>query len=199
MGAVKCLPQKEEPKEQEPEVSKVGSTAAGSSDDLQAQLREMQKKFVESQAALEAQVKVCKVQEKRINDFQQLTEESQSELNALKSRGSSIALAASMIKYAKEGSGKPAPRRVNFLHTDSGENVVMLTTESSGAVKQYIVQAVSDDVSSASLSKLKNDEAARMLILTCDGKKVPLLCESNKVRNKWLKTIQTCLEADVNE
>jgi len=199
MGAVKCLPQKEDPKEQETEQSKVGSTAAGSSDDLQAQLREMQKKYAESQAALEAQVKVCKVQEQRINEFQQISEQSQSELNALKAKGNSIALSASMIKYAKGGSGKPAPRRVNFLHTDSGENVVMLTTESSGAVKQYTVQGVSDDLSSVSLSKSKNDEATRMLILTCDGKKVPLLCESSKVRDKWLQTIQNCLEADVNE
>jgi len=201
MGAVpvKCLPQRDEPKEQDPEVSKVESTAAGSTEnDVEAQLREMQKKYAESQAALEAQVKVCKVQEQKINEFQQLTEESQSELNALKARGKSVALSASMVKYAKEGSGKPAPRRVNFLHTDSGENVVMLTTESSGAVKQYIVQGVSDDVSSASLSSLKNEQAARMLILTCDGKRIPLLCESNKVREKWLKTIQSCLEVDVN-
>jgi hypothetical protein len=198
MGAVKCLPQKED-KQEETEQSKVGSTAAGSEGDFEAQLREMQKKYAESQAALEAQVKVCKVQEQRINEFQQISEQSQTELNALKAKGNSIALSASMIKYAKEGSGKPAPRRVNFLHTDSGENVVMLTTESSGAVKQYTVQGVSDDLSSASLSKSKNDEAARMLILTCDGKKVPLLCESNKVRDKWLQTIQSCLEADVNE
>jgi hypothetical protein len=73
MGAVKCLPQKED-KQEETEQSKVGSTAAGSEGDFEAQLREMQKKYAESQAALEAQVKVCKVQEQRINDRRKVLE-----------------------------------------------------------------------------------------------------------------------------
>lgn len=199
MGAVKCLPQKDPPAEPAKDATG-GTTSAGGDGDVQQQIAELRKKYAESQAALEAQLKVCKVQEQRINEFQQLSEQSQSELNSLKQRGGeSVALSAVMLKFAKEGSGKAASRRVNFLHTDNGENIVILTTVSTGAVKQYTVQGVSDDPDSASLSKLKEDEAGRMLILDCEGKKVPLLVEEQSIRDKWLNAIQHCLEQEIKE
>jgi len=197
MGAVKCIPQKEQPSGDAEKNEEKQTTISGDAADIEEQLQELQRKYEDSQKALRAQKEVQKVQEQRINEFQALSEQSKNELLEIKNRGGrSLALSAVMMKFAKEGSGKAASRQVNFLHTETGENVVILTTESSGAVKRYSVQGVSSDPKSASLSKLKNDEGDRMLILDCEGKKVPLLVETQEVRDKWLNTISQCLPSD---
>lgn len=200
MGAVKCLPQKEQAIEAPEEVVVSATPNDGDADNLEQQLRELRQKYAESQKALEAQLKVSKVQEKRIEEFQALSEKSKNDLlNLQEMGGSTVALSQTMMKFAKGGKGNAASRKVNFLHTDNGENIVILTTEATGAVKQYTVQGVSVDPKTAALSKLKNDEGDRMLILDCEGKKVPLLVETKDIRDKWHKTIQNCLESDVKE
>jgi len=201
MGAVKCLPQKEQEKEEEPEEKVVGSTPTDTdADELQQQLRELRRKYEESQKQLKCQLNVHEEQEKRIAEFQALSEKSKSELQDLQSMGgSTVALSQTMMKFAKGGKGNAAARKVNFLHTDIGENIVILTTESTGAVKQFTVQGVSTDPKTASLSKLKKTEGERMLIMDCEGKKIPLLVESKDIRDKWYRTISNCLARDVKE
>merc|ERR1719495_2055074 len=103
----------------------VGSIVDGDADNLEQQLRELRQKYAESQKALEAQLKVSKVQEKRIEEFQALSEKSKNELlDFQKLGGSTVALSQTMMKFAKGGKGSAASRKVNFLHTDNGENIV---------------------------------------------------------------------------
>jgi len=198
MGAAKCLPQKEAPVA---DVDQQISTAGMDSElPIEDQLRGLQKKYAMQTKALEAQKQVCVVQEKRIDEFQADAEQSKNELNDFKKRGgASVAISQVMMKFANEGKGKAAPRKVTFIHSDSGENTVILTTESSGADKRYIVDGVSSDVSSVNLSKLKAGEEKRILVLNCEGKKIPLLVDNTEIRDKWLQTIDSCLNLEVKE
>merc|ERR1719499_599183 len=179
---INCYPNPEEENEAE-SGEKTEAPITGSPDTLQAKIRELQKKYEDSQTALAAQSKVSKTLEQQLDIAGETA----------KLQGGSLAISATMLKFQKEGTGKATKKKVTFMKTDMGECILEWKNENGSDIKQMTVTGVTTDPTSINTKKIKEDEAVRLLIVMCESKKIPLLCDTTETRDKWSRVISSSL------